>query len=76
MYKCSVLSLDKPNKVYLGTAEGDFEKQFYNHRKLFNNETSASDATLSKYTRKLKETSNLNPTLNELVRINIQVSPC
>ena len=26
IYKCTVLSPDKPNKVYLGTAEGDFKK--------------------------------------------------
>ena len=47
----------------LGTAEGDFKKRFYNHRKSFNNETSANDTTLSKYIWELKETSNLSPTL-------------
>ena len=26
IYKCTVLSPDKPNKVYLRTAEGDFKK--------------------------------------------------
>ena len=46
IYKCTVLSPDKQNKVYLGTAEGDFTKRFYNHRKSFNNEASASDTTL------------------------------
>ena len=63
IYKCTVLSPDKPNKVYLGTAEGDFKKRFYNHRKSFNNEASTNDATLSKYIWELKETSNLSPTL-------------
>ena len=58
IYKCTVLSPDKPNKVYLGTAEGDFKKRFYNHRKSFNNEGSANDTTLSKYIWELKETSN------------------
>ena len=57
-YKCTVLSPDKPNKVYLETAEGDFKKRFYNHRKWFNNEDSAFDTTLSKYIWELKETSN------------------
>ena len=33
IYKFTVLSPDKPNKVYLGTAESDFQKRFYNHRK-------------------------------------------
>ena len=63
IYKCTVLSPDKPNKVYLGTAEGHFKKRFYNHRKSFNNEASAKDTTLSKYVWKLKETSNSSPTL-------------
>ena len=63
IYKCTVLSPDKPNKVYLGTAEGDFKKWFYNHRKSFNNETSANDTTLTKYIWELKETSNSSPAL-------------
>ena len=38
IYKCTILSPDKLNKLYLKTAEGDFKKRFYNHRKSFNNE--------------------------------------
>ena len=49
IYKCTVLSSDKLNKVYLGKAEGDFKKRFYNHRKSFNNETNANDTPISKY---------------------------
>ena len=49
--------------MYLGTDEGDFKKPCYNHRKSFNNEASVSDTTLSKYIWKLKEASNLSPTL-------------
>ena len=37
IHKCTVLSPDKPNKVYLGNAVGDFKKRFYNHRKSFDN---------------------------------------
>ena len=48
IYKCTVLSPNKPNKVYLGTAESDFKKRFYNHRKSFDNEASATDTTPSK----------------------------
>ena len=47
IYKCT--APEKPNKVYVGTAEGDFKKGFYNHRKSFNIEASANDTTLSKY---------------------------
>ena len=63
IYKCTVLSPDKPNKVYLRPAEGDFKKRFYNHRKSFNNEGSANDATLAKYIREVKESSNSSLTL-------------
>ena len=63
IYKYTVLSPDKPDKVYLGTTEGDFKKRFYNHRKSFNNEGSSTDTTVSKYIRELKETSNSSPTL-------------
>ena len=61
--KCTVLSPDKPNKVNLGTAEGDFKKRFYKNQNSCNNETSENNTALSKYTRELKETSNLNPNL-------------
>ena len=47
IYKCTLLSLDKPKKVYLGTAKSDFKKRFYNERKLFNNETCSKDTFLS-----------------------------
>ena len=63
IYKCTLLSPEKPRKVYLGTAESDFKKRFYNHRKSFNNEANANDTTISKYIWELKETSNLSPTL-------------
>ena len=38
-------------------------KQFYNHRKSFNNEGSANNTTLSKYIWELKETSNSSPAI-------------
>ena len=53
-----MLSPDKPNKLYLRTAEGDFKKRFCNHRKSLNSEGSANKTTLSKYMWELKETSN------------------
>ena len=49
IYKGNVLSPDKPNKIYLGTCDGGFKKQFYNHRELLNNEASPNDTNLSKY---------------------------
>ena len=60
MYKYTVLQ----NKVYLGNAEGDSKKWFYNHRKSFNNKISANDITLSKYLWELRETLSLNILVN------------
>ena len=63
IYKYTVLSTNKPNKVCLGTAECDFKKRFYNHRNSFNNEGSTNDPTLSKDIWELKETSNSSSAL-------------
>ena len=64
IYKCTILSPDKPNNVYLGTAEGDFKKRLYNHRKSFNNGGSANDTSFSEYISELKETWNSSPDLS------------
>ena len=54
VYKC-VASVDGyPNKVYLGTAEGDFKQRFFNHRMSSNNEDHSTDTTLSKYVWEVK----------------------
>ena len=63
IYKCTILSPDKPNNVYLGTAQGDFKKRLYNHRKSFNNGGSANDTSFSEYISELKETWNSSPDL-------------
>lgn len=67
IYKWTVLSPGKPRKVYLGTAEGNFKRRFYNHRKSFYNETSANETILSKCIWEVKRTSNLNPILVWLI---------
>ena len=55
VYKC-VASVDGyPNKVYLGTAEGDFKQRFYNHWMSFNDEGHSTDTTLSKYVWEIKK---------------------
>ena len=33
IYKCVVTATGHPQKVYLGTAEGDFKHQYYNDKK-------------------------------------------
>ena len=49
--------------IKLGTAEDDFQKRIYNHRKSFNYEVSTNDTAHSKYIGEPKEVTNSNPTL-------------
>ena len=37
IYKCTVSISVNPDKVYLGTAEGEFKKRHHNHTKSFRN---------------------------------------
>ena len=37
IYKCTISTPVNPDKIYLGTAEGDFKKRYYNHTKSFRN---------------------------------------
>ena len=45
----------KPDKVYLGTTEGDFQQDFCNHKKYFNSGTYRNDTLLSEYVWDIKE---------------------
>ena len=55
IYKCVVSTKSTPEKVYLGTAEGDFKKRYYNHKKSFKNRLYECDTTLSKYIREIRD---------------------
>ena len=63
VYKCVASTSINLDKVYLGTAEGDFKKRFYNHKKSFKNRGYASDTSLSKYIWEMKHKHNETPTL-------------
>ena len=63
VYKCVASIYGYPNKVYLGTKEGDFKQPFYNHRMSFNNEGHSTDATLSKYVWEVKRKFKIMPSL-------------
>ena len=52
--KCIVSTSVNPDKVYLGTAEGDFKKCYHNHTKSFRNKRYTNGTSLSKYIRKKK----------------------
>ena len=54
IYKCIVSATGFPNKVYLGTAKGEFKKQFHNYNSSFKNESKRNDTTLTKYVWDLK----------------------
>ena len=54
VYKC-VASVDGySNKIYLGTAEGDFKQRFYNYRTSFNSDGYSTDTRLPKYVWEIK----------------------
>ena len=63
VYKCIASATDFSNKVYLGTAQGGFKKQFYSHNMSFKNESNKNDTILAKYIWDLKLKHNVTPTL-------------
>ena len=62
IYKCTVTT-SKETKIYMGTAEGNFKKRFYNHKKSFKNKKYSNHTTLSKYIWDTKEKHQETPTL-------------
>jgi len=63
VYKCTVETTVKPIKAYLGTAEGDFKKRHYNHKKSFKNKGYRNETTLSKYIWEIREKYHEEPVL-------------
>ena len=62
MYRLKSLT-SHPDKVYLGTAEGDFKINCYNHMSSFKNETQMNKTTLAKYVWEEKQKYNITLTL-------------
>ena len=50
-------------KVYLGTAEGDFKQRYQNHKKSFRNPKYANETSLPKYIWEIKDKQNISPNL-------------
>ena len=63
IYKCNVVSPSHPEKVYIGLAEGEWKKRYYNHTKSFKHKRYSHETTLSSYVWYIKETSKETPTL-------------
>ena len=63
IYKCNTSTTVNLDKIYLGTAEGNFRKRYYNHKVSFKNRQKENDITLSKQAwevkNKYKETTSL-----------------
>ena len=70
MYKCVASVPERPDKVYLGTAE-EFKTRFYNHRKSFNNRHYAKETTLSSYIWEIKDQLNITPSLKWYIVKNV-----
>ena len=70
-YKCTVSTQVNPDKVYLGIAEGDFKKRYYNHTKSFRNKRYTNDTSLSKYIWEIKKKHKENPSLKWSIVKNV-----
>ena len=55
IYKCVVTATGHPQKVYLGAAESNFMKRYYNHRKSFRNWKYGNETSLSKCIWEMKD---------------------
>ena len=73
IYKCTVSTSVNPDKVYLGTAEGDFKKLYHNHMKSFCNKQYTNDKSLSKYILEIKEK---HQEIFVFEMVNSQKGPC
>ena len=49
IYKYIASTTVNPDKIYLGTAEGNFKKTYYTHETSFKNIKKTNDATFLKY---------------------------
>ena len=63
IYQCIASTTVNPDKIYLGTAEGNFKKRYYNHKTSFKKRDKANDTTLSKYVWEVKDKYKETPSL-------------
>ena len=55
IYKYVASTTVNPDKISLGTAEGNFKKRYYTHKKSFKNIKKANDTTFLKYVWEVKD---------------------
>ena len=63
IYKCIASTSVNPDKIYLGIAEKNFKKRYYNHKTSFKNREKANDTNLSKHVWKVKDKYKETPSL-------------
>ena len=63
IYKCIASTSVNPDKVYLGTAKGEFKQRYHNHNKSFRHRSYANKTTLSKYIWEIKDKYNEMPSI-------------
>ena len=63
IYKCTVSRSVYPDKVYSGTAEGDFKKRYDSITKSFRNERYTNNKSIQEYIWEIKEKHQENPSL-------------
>ena len=71
IYICIASTSGHPDKVYLGTAEEDFQKKYFNHISSFKNETETNKTTLAKCIWEQKQRHNIIPTLKWYIAISV-----
>ena len=55
IYKCVATAIGHRQRVYLGTAVGEFKQRFYHHKKSFRNGHYATETSLPKYIWEMKD---------------------
>ena len=63
IYKCIASTTFNPDEIYIGTAEGNFKKRYYNHKTSSKNREKANDTTFSKYEWEVKDKYKETPSL-------------
>lgn len=71
IYKCIVTCDEKPRKVYIGLAMGEWKIRHRNHKKSFNHKKYANETSLSSYVWELKN-NGITPSLTWSIEKSIQ----
>ena len=71
IYKCIASNSVNTDNAYLGTAEEEFQKRYYNHNKSFRKRSYAIKTTLFKYVWEIKDKYNEMPSLKWSIKKSV-----